>query len=45
MKQQIKTKNAPMPIGPYCQAIIYKDLCFLSGQIGINYQTNELKTS
>ena len=45
MKQQIKTKSAPKPIGPYSQAIIYKDLCFLSGQIGINYQTNELKTS
>tara|TARA_B100001287_G_C22679132_1_gene529311 strand:- start:22 stop:402 length:381 start_codon:yes stop_codon:yes gene_type:complete len=43
MKQQIKTKSAPKPIGPYSQATIYKDLCFISGQIGINHQTNELK--
>ncbi|MGI0090816.1 MAG: Rid family hydrolase, partial [Nitrososphaerales archaeon] len=34
--QSIKSGDAPKAIGPYSQAIAYKDLIFLSGQIPIN---------
>ena len=33
MKEIIKTKNAPAPIGPYNQAIKAKDTLYISGQI------------
>ena len=33
MKEQILTKNAPEPIGPYNQAIKYDNMLFVSGQI------------
>lgn len=42
MKQMIHTKNAPAAIGPYSQAIKINNLVFLSGQIPLNPQTNEL---
>ena len=41
MKQSITSKNAPAAIGPYSQAIKAGNFVFLSGQLGINPQTNE----
>jgi len=41
MKQSITTKNAPAAIGPYSQAVIAGNFIFLSGQLGINPETNE----
>ncbi len=42
MKTIIHTRNAPAPIGPYNQAVLYGDLLFTSGQIAIDPKTNEL---
>lgn len=54
LKKEIRTKNAPQPIGPYSQAIMAKgSFLFLSGQIplmsdgnvvegGINEQTKQV---
>jgi len=44
-KQIIKTNNAPAPIGPYNQAVSAAGLLFVSGQVAINPQTNELVVS
>ncbi len=41
-KQIIQTEKAPRPIGPYSQAIQAGGLLFLSGQVAINPQNNEL---
>lgn len=41
-KQIINTQNAPAPIGPYNQSVKAGDLLFISGQIPINPETNEL---
>jgi 2-iminobutanoate/2-iminopropanoate deaminase len=38
----ISTEKAPRAIGPYSQAIQFGDFIFLSGQIPINPETNEL---
>ncbi|SHK51080.1 RidA family protein [Thermocrinis minervae] len=43
MKRQVYTPNAPKPVGPYSQAVVYRDLIFLSGQIGIDPTTGNLK--
>ena len=40
MKQKIFSKKAPLPIGPYSQAIIANNMIYLSGQIAINPKTN-----
>jgi 2-iminobutanoate/2-iminopropanoate deaminase len=42
MKKIIKTTKAPAPIGPYNQAILNGNTLFISGQIAINPETNEL---
>lgn len=43
MKRQIIcTDAAPTPVGPYNQAVIVNGMVFVSGQISINPQTNEL---
>lgn len=42
MKKAILTKKAPLPIGPYNQAIQYNNLLFVSGQIPINPETGNL---
>lgn len=42
--QSIKSDNAPKAIGPYSQAIAYKDLLFLSGQIPINPLSGNIET-
>lgn len=41
-RETIKTENAPMPIGPYGQAIIAGDLIFVSGQIGTDPRSGKL---
>ncbi|WP_285010285.1 RidA family protein [Pedobacter faecalis] len=42
MKRIINTTNAPAPIGPYNQAVAAGGFLFLSGQIAINPESNEL---
>ncbi|MCS7170726.1 MAG: Rid family detoxifying hydrolase [Aquificaceae bacterium] len=39
----IFTDKAPKPLGPYSQAVLAGGFLFLSGQIGIDPQTGELK--
>jgi 2-iminobutanoate/2-iminopropanoate deaminase len=41
-KKVINTSKAPAPIGPYNQAIIANNTLYISGQIPINPETNEL---
>jgi 2-iminobutanoate/2-iminopropanoate deaminase len=41
-KKIIHTPEAPLPIGPYSQAVQAGDLLFVSGQIAIDPATNEL---
>jgi 2-iminobutanoate/2-iminopropanoate deaminase len=41
-KQIINTKNAPAPIGPYNQAVQTGNLLFVSGQIALHPDTNQL---
>jgi 2-iminobutanoate/2-iminopropanoate deaminase len=43
-KKVIKTSKAPAPIGPYNQAIISNNMIFISGQIALNAETNEVVT-
>lgn len=42
MKKIIFTENAPVPIGPYNQAVLVGNTLYTSGQIAINPTTNEL---
>lgn len=42
MKQIINTTNAPVPIGPYSQAVLVNGTLYASGQIAINPQTGKL---
>lgn len=42
MKKIIETKNAPAPIGPYNQAILSGSTLYISGQIPMDPNTNEL---
>lgn len=44
MKKIIKTEKAPMPIGPYNQAVIAGNYMFISGQIALNPKNRELMT-
>jgi len=41
-KRVINTTKAPAPIGPYNQAIVWNNMLYISGQIPINPETNEL---
>lgn len=41
MKTIIETPNAPEAVGPYSQAVRYKDMLYLSGQLCINPETGE----
>lgn len=43
MKKIIKTDKAPAPIGPYNQAVLTGNMLYISGQIAINPETNELE--
>ncbi len=42
MKKIIKTADAPLPIGPYNQAVLKGNTLYASGQIAIDPKTNEL---
>ena len=42
MKKIISTDKAPAAIGPYCQAVQFGNLLFVSGQIALDPQTGEL---
>lgn len=44
-KTIIQTDQAPAPIGPYSQAVKAGNMLFISGQIAIDPQTNELNNS
>ena len=43
-KINVSTKNAPGAIGPYSQAILFKDTLYTSGQIALDPKTGELIT-
>ncbi|MDQ7038181.1 MAG: RidA family protein [Aquificota bacterium] len=43
MKRKIHTDRAPAPVGPYSQAVEVGNVLFLSGQIGIDPETGDLK--
>lgn len=42
MKKVIETTEAPAPIGPYNQAILFDKTLYASGQIALNPKTMEL---
>lgn len=42
MKKAIQIPGAPAPIGPYSQAILKDNTLYVSGQIPLNPQKNEL---
>ncbi len=42
MKKIIATDKAPAAIGPYCQAVQFGNLLFVSGQIALDPQTGEI---
>jgi 2-iminobutanoate/2-iminopropanoate deaminase len=42
MKRIIMTGRAPKAIGPYSQAVVYRGLAYLSGQIAIDPATNNV---
>lgn len=42
IKQIIKTELAPVPIGPYNQAILYGNMLFISGQVALIPGTADL---
>jgi len=43
MRKVIRTSAAPLPRGPYSQAIVANDFVFVAGQVPVNPQTNELE--
>ena len=42
MKQLVNTPQAPLPIGPYNQAVAFNGLLFVSGQIAIDPSSGNL---
>lgn len=42
MKKEIRTEKAPLPIGPYSQAVQVANLIFVAGQLGIDPKSGEL---
>lgn len=42
MKKIINTVNAPAPIGPYNQAVMFGEMIFISGQIALVPGTSDL---
>jgi len=43
-KKIITSKEAPEPIGPYSQAVLAKDVLYISGQIAIDSSTGKMET-
>jgi 2-iminobutanoate/2-iminopropanoate deaminase len=44
-KEVVFTEKAPLPIGPYSQAVKYGDMVFVSGQLGMNLETKKLEAT
>ncbi len=42
MMRKVRTENAPVPVGPYSQAIVCDRMVFCSGQLGIEPSTGKL---
>jgi len=42
MKTIIETKNSPLPIGPYNQAVLANGTLYMSGQIAMHPESGEL---
>ena len=42
MKKIINTSNAPLPVGPYNQAILVDNTLYISGQIAIDVNSKEM---
>ena len=42
MKKIIKTDKAPLPVGPYNQAVLVDKTLYISGQVAINPKNNEI---
>ena len=42
MKKTINTNKAPLPVGPYNQAVMVKNTLYISGQVALNPANNEL---
>jgi 2-iminobutanoate/2-iminopropanoate deaminase len=42
MREIIKTEKAPLPVGPYSQAIAADGIVYCSGQIGLDPSTGKL---
>ncbi len=42
MKKIIRTPNAPLPIGPYNQAVLSRNTLYISGQLPMNPKTGKL---
>lgn len=42
MKKLVNTPTAPMPIGPYNQAVVHNNVVYISGQIAIDPATGDL---
>ncbi len=40
--KEVRTKAAPAPVGPYSQAVLHDGLLFVSGQIPLDPETNQL---
>ena len=45
MKKAILTKKAPLPIGPYNQAISFENFLFVSGQVALDPKSGKLVSS
>ncbi len=41
-KREVKTDNAPAPVGPYSQAVIAKGFVFCSGQLALDPLSQKL---
>ena len=44
MMKDVRTPIAPVPVGPYSQAIVCDGVVYCSGQLGIDPKTGELTT-
>ncbi len=42
MKQRVYTRQAPQPVGPYNQAMVWNGLVFTAGQIALDPATGQL---
>ena len=42
MKKAINTKKAPLPVAPYNQAVLVDKTLYISGQVALNPEYNEL---